>query len=183
MLDFSEFKDKLKQSIKIVSDDLKSLRTGRASVDLVSGITVEAYGSSMKISELAAINVQDAQTLVIEPWDKNLIDSILKALKSSQLNINPIKTQDLIRLVFPPLTNETRQKMVKLLKKKQEDAKIVLRNIRNEFRKKIEKMKNEPGVSEDDIKDWLKELDEIFKQYENELEDLFKAKEDQLLKI
>lgn len=180
MFDFSSFQQRSAQIIEHVQQDVATLRTGRASVSLLDGVMVEAYGTRMKVNELANVSAPDPTMLLVSPWDKSVIDAIAKAISIADLNVNPIVDGEVIRIVIPPLTAERRQEMVKLLKQKIESGRVMLRNLRSEIRKEIDEAKNEDGVSEDDIKAWQAELDKQVKEIELKVEEIEKKKETEL---
>ncbi len=183
MYSFDSFQAKLTQIKVHLDKELASLRTGRAHVSLLDAVNVEAYGSYMKLRELANLSTPDATLLVVEPWDKSLLSAIEKAIASAGLNLNPVVQDSLIRIAVPPLTEERRQQMVKLLHQKVESAKVMLRNLRNETKKEIEAQKGESDISEDDITTDLKMLEQKVKAILDEFEQLTKQKETELLKV
>ncbi len=162
--------------------ELQRIRTGRASVSLLDDVKVEAYGSSMKLVEVASLSTPDPSLIVIAPWDKSLLSAIEKAILTSGLNLQPAVDSASVRLPIPPLTQEKRQEMVKLVYKKLEEAKIMLRNARQEAKKIIEAQKDS-GHSEDEVDRDLKELDDMQKDYVEKFENLAKQKETALLQV
>ncbi len=179
----SSYLEKFKKTLAHAQNDFATLRTGRASAQLLDGVFVDAYGSKMAIHEVASISTPDTQLLVIKPWDKNLLAEIEKAVQLAQLNLNPIIDGDLIRIAVPTLTQERRLEMVKLLHQKEEAAKVMLRSVRSDVRRDVEKQEGEVGVSEDDIKSEVEELDTVVKEYISKLEEMAKKKEQELLSI
>ncbi len=139
--------------------ELNKIRTGRASVNLVDGVMVEAYGTRMHLQEVASISSPDPTLIVISPWDKSLMGAIEKGVHQAELGISPVVDTDVVRLPIPSLTQEKRQELVKLVAKKLEEAKILLRNARAEVKQLIESQKDESGISEDDIKADIEVLD------------------------
>ncbi|MFH1958794.1 MAG: ribosome recycling factor [Patescibacteria group bacterium] len=179
----SIFKDLATKAISHVSKDLSTLRTGRASVQMLDSIIVQAYGSGMKINELANISAPDANLLMIKPWDTSIIDLIEKAIATSGLNFNPVVDGDVIRIQVPPLTEERRKEMVKLLHQKIESGRVMLRSVRTDVKQDIEKQAGETNVSEDDIHNDIKELDKMTQEYMNQLDEMSKNKENELMTI
>lgn len=175
--------EKFEKTITHAQSDFATLRTGRASAQLLDGVFVEAYGTKMALHEVASISTPDTQLLVVKPWDKSILAAIEKGVQLAQLNLNPIIDGDIIRIAVPTLTQERRLEMVKTLHQKEEEAKVILRGVRSDIRKDIEKQEGTAGVSEDDIKDEVAELDETVKEYMTKLEDLVKQKEQELLSI
>jgi ribosome recycling factor len=137
----------------------------------------------MAINEVANVSAPDAQLLVVKPWDKSLIAEIEKAIQVAQLNLSPVVDGELIRIPVPPLTQERRQEMVKTLNQKVEEIKVMLRGIRSDVRRDIENQKGEAGISEDDIKLELEELEEVVKDYISKADTISENKEKDLLSI
>ena len=179
----SSYTEKFEKTLDFVQENFATLRTGRASSQLLDGVSVEAYGSRMALHEVASISTPDTQLLVVKPWDKSLLSAIEKAVQVAQLNLNPIVDGDIIRIIVPALTQERRAEMVKSLHQKEEEAKVMFRSIRSDVRKDIEKQDGEAGVSEDDIKAEVEELDATVKDYVVKLEELAKKKEQELMSI
>ena len=180
---FSTFNELVDKAINHVNRDLATLRTGRASAQMLDPIVVEVYGSEMKIGELANVSAPDPNLLVIKPWDTSILDKIEKAVASSGLNFNPVVGGDIIRITVPPLTEERRKEMVKLLYQKIESGRVMLRSIRTEVKQDIENQAGEANVSEDDIRRDLKQLDELTQQKIDEIDQLAKDKETELMTI
>jgi ribosome recycling factor len=183
LIDLSEHKHRFSKAIEHFTKELSSLRTGRASVQILDSVRVEAYGSNMSLTEVANISVPDSQLIVIKPWDKSLLPAIEKAIQTAQLNLNPIVDKELIRVPIPNLTTERRQEMVKLLHQRAEEGRVMLRQIRADIRKDIEKQEGTAGVSEDDLKVGFSELEDLVKEHMLEIDDLVLAKEKELLTI
>lgn len=180
---FSIFTELADKAIVHVKNDLATLRTGRASAQMLDPVRVEAYGSEMKLNELANVSAPDPNLLIVKPWDTSVLDSIEKAISKSGLNLNPVVDGDIIRIIVPPLTQERRKEMVKLLHQKTESGRVMLRSIRSEVKQKIEKQAGEANVSEDDVRADLKKLDELTQQKIEEIDQLAKNKELELMTI
>jgi len=183
LIDLSEHQHRFTKAIEHFKKELNSLRTGRASVQILDSVRVEAYGSHMSITEVANISVPDSQLIVIKPWDKSLLPAIEKAIQTAQLNLNPVVDKELIRVPVPTLTAERRQEMVKVLHQRAEEGRVMLRQIRADIRKDIEKQEGTVGVSEDDLKVKFSELEDLVKNHIDEIEELVSAKEKELLTI
>lgn len=183
MFQFTAFDMSAKKVLDHVAQDVSTLRTGRANASLLDPVMVEAYGTRMKINEVASVTVSDPTMIVISPWDKTLLEAIAKGVNVSGLNLNPVIDGDIIRISIPPLTTERRQEMVKLLSQKIEAGKVMLRNLRGDTRKDIENTKGEDGVSEDHIAAWLDELDKKVKELELRIDEIKKKKETELMTI
>lgn len=179
----SSYLDKFEKTLNHAQDDFASLRTGRASAQLLDGVFVEAYGTRMALHEVSSISAPDTQLLTIKPWDKSLLPEIEKAVQLAQLNLNPIVDGDLIRIAVPAPTQERRLEMVKILHQKEEEARVMLRSVRSDLRRDIEKQEGEAGISEDDVKAEVSELDNTVKEYISRLEEMSKKKEQELLSL
>jgi ribosome recycling factor len=161
---FADFQQKIQKTLEYLREDLATLRTGRASVQLLDPVKVEAYGSLMKLNEVANVSVPDPSMIMISPWDKSLMSAIEKGIQIANLGLNPVVDGQIIRVSVPPLTEERRKEMVKLLSQKIENGRVLLRNIRTETKKEIEDLKGTAGVSEDMIKLDLQELEKKLKE-------------------
>ncbi len=177
---FNELADK---AIDHVKKDLATLLTGRASTQMLDPVVVEVYDSEMKINELANTSAPDPNLLVIKPWDTSILAKIEKAVASSGLNFNPVVDGDIIRIAVPPLTEERRKDMVKLVYQKVESGRVMLRSIRTEIKQDIESQAGEVDVSEDDIRRDLKQLDKLTQQSIDEIDKLAKDKKTELMTI
>lgn len=181
--DFQQFVQKAEATLKYLRDDISSLRTGRASTQMLDSVSVEAYGANMRVHELANLSAPDPSLLTISPWDKSVLKNIEKAIISSGLNLQPVVDGDIIRIAVPSLTEERRREMVKLLAQKIQNGQVMLRNLRTDIKKEIEKLSDQAGVSEDTIKADLAELDRRVKEYTTHIEKIFADKEKELLTV
>ena len=180
---FTDVKQRLDKAIDHVSRDVGSLRTGKATAQLLDPVVVEAYGARMKVAELASVQAPDATLITISPWDKSILANIERAIATADLNLNPVVDGDIIRIQIAPLTEEKRKEMVKVLHKKIENGKVMLRNLRTDAKKEVESQEGSAGISEDDITVDLQQLDEILKEYMDRLDSLATTKEKDLLTI
>ena len=130
-------KQEFEQVIEHLNKELQNVRSGRANASILDGLLVEAYGSMMELKGLASVSVPDAKTIQIEPWDKNVVKDIEKAIQASSLGLNPNITGTTIRLIMPPMTEENRKSLVKIVGQKAEQARIGLRNVRENIREQI----------------------------------------------
>ncbi len=183
MFDFKQFHELAKKTLSHIETDLASLRTGGASPQLLDGVKVEAYGTIMKITELAAITVSDPTLLIVSPWDTSVVGAIEKGIQQAGINLNPVVDGKIIRIAVPPLTEESRKNLVKTLQQKVEDGKVMLRTLRTETKKEIEKQEGNPGISEDNIKSDLDKLEEEVKKLMIQVETWQKNKQEQLMKV
>jgi ribosome recycling factor len=183
IVELTNFEEKAKKVIVHAKDDIATLRSGKAAAQMLDPVRVEAYGSIMKINELAAISVPDINLLVVKPWDGSMIEVIEKAIASADLNLNPVVDGDMIRISVPPLTQERRQEMVKLLSKKIESYKVMLRSIRTNIKKNIEALKGTQNISKDDIHQYLEKLNQLTQQYISRLDTMAELKEKELMTV
>lgn len=175
-MDTSDFKNKLKETAGFLAAELSKIRSSRASPALVEDIWVDCYGAKTQLKSLASISSADARTVVVEPWDKNALDSIFKALAQAGLGAQPIVDGNKIRISLPPLTQERRLEMVKMVSQKMEEAKIRARRWRDEAIKSIQPEKSE------DIKFRKKEeIEKAMKENNQTLEELKSKKERELM--
>jgi len=179
---FTVSKRKFGKVVELVQEDLLGVQTGRAKPALVEGVKVEAYeGSFMEVKELAGTTAPDAHSIVIKPWDPSTLEKIEKAIQKSDLGVSPVVDNDLIRISIPPLTEERRKELVKQVKQKVEGGKAMLRQVRLEAKKEIDKQKDQSGVSEDDIHEMYERLQKQVDEYNKELDEKEKQKEKELM--
>lgn len=169
--------------LDVINGDLSTVKTGRAKPDLVTHIpiSVESYGSTLTVQELANVSAPDTQTVLIAPWDPNVTGDILKGLSKSELNLNPQADGNVIRISIPSLTQERRIELTKLVDKKVESGKVLLREERGGLKKQIDEQKGKPGVSEDEIFSEVEELDKKTKEWESKIDAVGDAKKQELM--
>ncbi len=179
-------KDTKTRMEKVVEDfrhKLSSVRTGRASTNLLDNITVEAYGSQLPLNQVGTLNAPDAAMLTIQPFDPTLMGAIEKAIRTADLGLNPGNDGKLIRIPVPPLTEERRKSMVKTVHEMAEDHKTAARNIRRDSNDKLKKALKDKTISEDEEKGGLDEVQKLTDQYIARISDLSKHKEEEILKV
>ena len=167
-------KPQFQKALDHLSQELQSVRTGRANPAMVEDISVEAYGAQQGLKTLASISTPDARTIQIEPWDASVVKDIEKALVAAELGMTPTVDGKIIRLNIPMMTDETRQKMVKQVHEKMEAARIAVRQVREDVKKKIEKQE---GISDDQKHGQLADLDKHVKELNGQIEEIGKKKE------
>jgi len=177
----TEAKDKLKDLGDEFKKDISKFRTGRASVSILDGIMVEYYGVPTPINQVATLSVPDANLIVIQPWDHNVIMDVEKAIRNSSIDINPISDGKVIKLPIPPLDEQRRLEIVKTLKKYTEERKTTARNIRREYRDMLKLMKDDKEISEDEERRAYDELQKIIDDGVQALEDIEKTKEKHIM--
>ena len=177
-----EAKDKMAKAIDHLKAEFSSVRTGRATPALVEGIMVDYYGTATPLKSLASFQVPDAKMLVVAPFDKSTMASIEKAIGASDLGITPSNDGQVIRLGFPPLTEERRKEMVKVVKGKAEEGRVAMRNHRRSARQEFEQMEKD-GLSSDDMERAEKALDKITQGFVDQVDELTAQKEKELLEV
>jgi ribosome recycling factor len=178
-----EHKAEFQAALDHFQKELSVLRTGRASASLVEDVRVEAYGQSMDLKSIASITTPDAKTIQIEPWDKTVVKEIEKALVDANLGMQPSVTGTLLRLSMPPMTEENRKQMVKVLHQKEEHAKIGIRSAREKIKTTIQDDEKENAIAEDEKHRQLEQLDKVTAVWNEKVEKLAKEKEEEIMKI
>lgn len=176
-------RQKFAKVIENVEEDFATVRIGRAKPDLVEGVMVPAYGTWMRLVELATIAAPDTNMITISPFDKSLLGPIEKAIGSSEMQLSAVVSGDMIRIVIPPLTQERRLDFVKLLKQKTESGKIMVRQARQDVKEKIDALKEKKEVSEDDIYMLQADLDKITGEFNEKIDAMSRAKEDEIMAV
>jgi len=186
-MEISELISKCEKEMSTKIDKLKSefnsLRTGRANPELLNNVYVEYYGSKVPLKQIAAISVPDARTLEIKPWDRSVIDAIEAELKKIDLGSVPQKQGDIIRINLPPMNEEQRKKLVKVVAQIAEEIRVEIRNIRRNYIEKIKKAQKNSEISEDDAKKYENEIQKVTNKYIENVNNLAEAKEKDLLTI
>ena len=182
-LDTRDYESRMKKSVAAYSDNLSTIRAGRAHPDVLKRIQVDYYGSPTPISSIAEIKVTDARTIVITAWDKSAMKGIEKAILTSDLGINPQNDGTAIRLSFPPMTEERRRDLSKQISKMGEDAKVAIRNIRRDANDKIKAMKKDSEMTEDEAKASDKTVQELTDKYIKEIDSITAAKTKEIMEI
>lgn len=174
---------KFQQIINHLKSELTTIRTGRAHATLVEDLSVEAYGQKMALKELASITTPDPQLIVLEPWDKNVITDIEKAVRESKLGLSPAVDEEIIRVPVPPLSEERRQELVKLVKEKVEEARQKVRHARQEAIEDIRRQEKEKEISEDEKFRLQKEIQKQVGEANEEIKKIGEVKEEEILRI
>ena len=174
---------KMQKTIDVVMSDFAGVRAGRANAAVLDKITVEYYGTETPIHQVASISTPDARTLVIQPWDGTLLKAVEKALLTSELGINPQNDGKVIRLVFPQLTEERRKELTKQVRKYGEAGKVAIRNIRRDAMDKFKALEKKSEITEDDRKDYEKELQDITEKRCKQIDELTAKKEAELMAV
>lgn len=179
----SKAEAKMSKAVEILERELLGLRTGRASPALVENIRVDYYGVPTPIKELASIAVPEARLLVIQPWDRNALPAIEKAILKSELGITPSNDGNLIRLVIPQLTEERRRDLVRLVRKRVEEGKVAIRNVRREALEKIRLAEKEKEISEDEARRFQDKLQKLTDGFIEDMDRLGRNKEAEIMEL
>lgn len=177
----SDLKPVLEKISSDIKSDIASLRTGRATSAMVEDLSVEAYGAKQPLKALAAISTPNAREISIQPWDKSLLAAIEKAIQSSPLGLAPIADKDMIRLSLPPMTEERKRDLVKVLKEKLEASRIHLRRVRDDAMKEIERREKAKEISEDQRFREKQDIEKTIADYNKKIDELGQAKEREIM--
>jgi ribosome recycling factor len=180
---FDECRDKMRKAVAHLQEEFGGIRTGRATPSLVEKIKVDAYGADVPLQQLAGISVPEPRVLVISPYDKGSMKSIEKAIQASDLGINPSNDGQVVRLVFPALTEERRRDLVKVVKNRSEEGRVAVRNIRRQSRHELEALEKDGDISKNDLDRAEKELEKITHATIEEIDDMLEHKERELLEV
>lgn len=180
---FADVEHRMKSAIEALQRELNTIRTGRASPTLLERLTVDYYGTPTPVQQVATVHAPDARTLTIQPWDKNALADIEKAIQKSDLGVNPTNDGVLLRIALPPLTEDRRKDLVKVAHKKVDDAKVSIRNCRRDGHDTLREQEKAKEISADDLKRSLDRLQKMTDRYTTELEKLGQAKEQEILSV
>lgn len=184
MFDTKPYELKMTQALEYFEAELKKIRTGRAHPDMLGGVVVEVYGAKMPLVQVANVTVPEPQLLQVSPFDPSNVQAIAAAIRdNSSLGFNPTDDGRIVRVPVPPLTEERRRDMVKQLSEKVEDCRIALRNIRQDAFKEAKRMKDAKELSEDDVKQVEKGIDDDMREYQLKIDEIFKAKEKEVMTV
>ena len=179
----NKLKEKMQKTINVLEGDLAAVRAGRANPAVLDRVAVDYYGAPTPVNQMAAIAVAEARILVITPWDKTTLIPIEKAIQASDIGINPINDGSVLRLTFPQLTEERRKDLVKEIKKTGEESKVALRSIRRDIMDKFKTMKKNNEITEDDLKDCEKDVQNITDKFVKNIDDMIAKKEAEIMSI
>lgn len=175
--------DRMSKAIEALKKDLASIRTGRASLALLDGIMVNYYNTLTPLQQLASLSIPESRQIAIQPWDTKIIPEIEKAILKSDLGLTPTNDGKIIRINIPPLTEERRKQLVKAVKKKAEDTKVAIRNIRRDIIDDLKKIEKEKHLSEDDVKRSQDEIQKITDLYISKVDDVLAFKEKEIMEF
>ncbi|MGI8683138.1 MAG: ribosome recycling factor [Mycobacteriales bacterium] len=178
-----EAEEKMDKALGVTRDDLAAVRAGRASPQMFAKLVVDYYGATTPINQLASMTVPEPRMAVISPYDKSSLGSIERAIRDSDLGVNPTNDGSIIRVVFPQLTEERRRDLVKVARHKAEDGRISIRNIRRHAKDALERLGKDGEVGEDDVRRAEKELEETTHRYVAQVDEALRHKEAELLEV
>lgn len=178
-----EAEEKMEKTVAVAKEDFAGIRTGRAHPGLFSKIVVDYYGSPTPINQLASFHVVDARMITISPYDKSQMTAVERAIRDSDLGVNPTDDGQLIRVVMPELTEERRREYIKVAKHKAEDAKVSLRNVRRHAKETLDHLARDGEAGEDDVARAEKQLEVMTKAHVDAIDDILKHKEAELLEV
>lgn len=171
------------KAVEAIGRELAGIRTGKATTTILDGVKVEYYGTMTPLKQVASISAPDPKLLVVQPWEKNIIGDIVRAIQKADLGLNPVTEGNVIRLPIPPLNEERRREMVKLVKKFGEDGKISIRNIRRDEIEKLKKAEKNSEISEDDLHNGQKHIQEITDNHISRIDEMVEAKEAEVMEV
>lgn len=177
------YESKMKKTLASLDSELMTIRAGRANPNILNKIMVDYYGTPTPLQQVGNISVPEARMIVIQPWEKSMIKVIEKAINMSDIGINPTNDGQVVRLVFPELTEDRRKELVKDVKKKGEQSKVAVRNIRRDGNDALKKLKKNSEISEDEIKDMETELQKLTDKYIKEIDKAVEAKSKEVMTV
>ena len=180
---FNQFKEKMDAMIDRLNGEYAALRAGRANPAILDKVMVDYYGTKTPIMQMAAVSVAEARILVIQPWDKSSLKGIEHAIQASDIGINPTNDGNVIRVVFPALTEERRKEICKSIHKMAEDAKVAIRNVRRDAMEKIKALKKSNEITEDDVKNYEKDIQDLTDNHCKDIDNLAAKKEKEIMEI
>jgi ribosome recycling factor len=176
-------REKMNKAITVLKEELAGIRTGRATPALLSRLVVEYYGTQVPLQQLASFSVPEPRTLLVQPFDKNAIGAMEKTIMASDLGITPSNDGNVIRLSFPPLTEERRRDLIKLVHQRGEEGRVAVRNVRRHSKDELERLERDAAISQDDLSRSEKELQKVTDQHVAEVDEIVAHKEQELKEI
>jgi ribosome recycling factor len=180
---YEDTKEHMDKSLESLKRDYSTLRTGKVHTSILDNITVDYYGTPTALNQVATVLAPDATTINITPWEKNLVGDIEKAIQEANIGVNPNNNGEAVQLFFPPMTQDQRKESVKQGKGMTDNAKVAIRNVRQNANNKIKKLAKDKEITEDESKSGQDEIQKITDSYVAKADDLFKAKENEIMKI
>lgn len=175
--------EKMEHAVEALKKDFATIRTGRASVALLDNVMVDAYGSIQKLNQTSTLTTPDPRTIMIQPWDPKLIGDIERAIMKADLGLTPVNDGKAVRINIPQLTEERRKEFVKMARKRGEEGKVAVRNIRRESNDKLKKIEKEKEISEDELKKSLDEIQKMTDSYIKKIDSALEHKESEIMEV
>lgn len=175
--------ERMKKAVETIRHEVATIRTNKATTSLLDGIRVDYYGSHVPLQQVASVSAPEARLLVIQPWERNVLPEVVKAIQKSDLGLNPVDDGTVVRLNLPPLTEERRKDLVKVLGKIVEDGRVRVRTIRRECNDELKKLEREHKISEDDSKKTQTEVQKLTDRYVQVLDELFHKKQAEVMEV
>lgn len=179
----SDAEGRMKKTIDAVKHQLASIRTGKAIPAILDSVKVEYYGTPTPVPQVASVSAPEARLLVVQPWDKTVVAEVVKAIQTSDLGLNPQVEGQIIRIPIPPLSEERRRDLVKLVKKYGEEGKVALRNIRRDVNDELKRAQKAKSVSEDQMHDGFDKVQKLVEDYSKKVDDLTTKRESEVMEI
>ncbi|MFN2746256.1 MULTISPECIES: ribosome recycling factor [Bacillus] len=179
----NETKERMEKAVTAYQRELATVRAGRANPALLDKVTVEYYGAQTPLNQLASINVPEARMLVITPYDKTALGDIEKAIQKADLGVTPTNDGSIIRITIPPLTEERRKELVKLVKKYSEEAKVAVRNIRRDANDDLKKLEKNGEMTEDELRSSTEDVQKLTDEYVSKIDEITKDKEKEIMEV
>ena len=173
----------MKRAVEAFKRDLQKIRTGRANTSMLDSVKVDYYGTPTPVNQVATVQVVDARLITVKPWEKNMIAVIDKAIRASDLGINPVADSELVRVPIPPLTNERRKELAKVVNKQTEEARVAVRSARRDAMDMVKDAEKDKQITEDQRKDGEKRIQDLTDKYIAVVDDIAKAKEKEIMEL
>ena len=179
----SDTEDGMKKAVDSFKRDLQKIRTGRANAAMLDGIKVDYYGTPTPVNQVATVQVVDARLITVKPWEKSMLPVIDKAIRASDLGINPVSDSELVRLPIPPLTQERRKELAKVVGKQTEEARVAVRSARRDAMDMVKDAEKDKQITEDERKNGEKKIQDLTDKYIAMIDDIAKAKEKEIMEL
>lgn len=180
---YRETEQRMDKAVDATARELAGVRTGKATATILDGVRIDYYGNPTPLKQVASVSAPDPKLLVVQPWEKNIVGDVIKAIQKADLGLNPVAEGNVIRLPIPPLSEERRREMVKLVKKFGEDGKISVRNVRRDSIEKLKKAEKNSDISEDNYHDGQKHIQEITDGHISRIDGMIEAKEAEIMEV
>ncbi|MEH7385762.1 ribosome recycling factor [Bacillus sp. JJ1521] len=179
----NQVKDKMSKAVQALSRELATVRAGRANPAILDKVTVDYYGAPTPLNQVASINVPEARMLVIQPYDKSILGDMEKAIQKADLGLNPTNDGSIIRISIPPLTEERRRELVKVVKKYAEESKVAVRNVRRDGNDELKKLEKNGEITEDELRSLTDDIQKITDESINNIDSVAKEKEKEIMEV